>query len=141
MHTSSITIRIPGEARSVNFWVWLRGADVNPDDDDDIRMLVPWFREHVASFSRRREHLGGEIFIHQEMTAAVLAATDIADLPILQQHIKDGKLYVGDAEGNRLLEAEDAGKLFVEALRWCDPDYHDLLPEFGDLIRQRLDSR
>lgn len=141
MDSQSITLHIPGEPGAINFWVWLRGQGMNPADDDDIRLLAPWLRERCASFSRARQALGDGLMLHQDVTAAALAAEEAIDLPVLREHVESGALFVGDLDGNRLLAPTEAGRLFVEALRWCDADYHDLMPEFADLVEQHLAAR
>lgn len=139
MDTNTISAHLPGED-AVNFWVLLRGQDLS-GDEEQIAFILPWLRERCATFSRCRARLAAGLFLHQDVSAAVFSLKDVPDLPILEEHLRAGNLYVGDADGRRLLRPAEAALLFAEALRWCDADYGDLCAEFGDMAGRHLAKR
>ena len=131
-HANDILVERSGSDKAITMWVWLRSQDVDTAREDDLRMLVDATRES-ARYSILLHALGPRFEIRQDISAAVNAHADTLPpaLPVLSEHLASGALFVW-VDRERRLAADQAVALLQEALRWCAPDYHDLLAEFQE---------
>lgn len=140
-HVHDILVRF-SDGRQTSLWVVLRGQDVNPADEDEIRMVVDFLRQRdPPRFSVCRARFGGGYELHQDVGEAVARHEFPDSLLVIADNFRNGGLFVTDRDGSRVLDSAQAFHLFKEALRWCDDEYSDLLPEFADQIDAHLQRK
>jgi hypothetical protein len=120
-----------GQRRTL--WVWLRHQDLDPGSEDDLHMLVDAERKNGPRYSILLHSLGSRFELRQDITHAVNAHADTLPpvLPVLTEHLASGNVFVM-VDGFLRMPADQTSAIFQEALRWCAPDYSDLLAEFQD---------
>ncbi len=112
----------------------LARAGVDAHDREAVTRLLGEQARAGARVLVRGAPLGRHFALFQDATAE--AAQDLAFAPRapLLESLREGQHRVGAPDAGHLLSTARAAAAFQEALRWCAPDYADLLPEFADQL-------